>query len=111
MADSPIRNWLRSTFADACSADDDVPSLRAVWRALPSPLSHRSSIWRTPFGLRGRNREDHVRRSLSALATLAIVLGSTFAAPQPAAAGGGSPGLQSLALIGSGGFVASPEGT
>ena len=52
-----------------------------------------------------------MRRSLGALAAFAIVLGSMIAVPQPAAAGGGSPGLQSLTLIGSGGFVAAPEGS
>ena len=52
-----------------------------------------------------------MRRSLTTLAILAIVLGSTIAVRQSAAAGGGSPVLQSLALVGSGGFVTAPEGS
>ena len=50
-----------------------------------------------------------MQRSLVALAVLAILLVSTVAAPKSAASGGST--LQSLVLVGTGGFVASDPGT
>lgn len=52
-----------------------------------------------------------MRRTLTTLAVLAIVLVSIVAAPRASATGGGNTNLQALALVGTGGFVESAAGT
>ena len=52
-----------------------------------------------------------MQRSMTTLAILAILLVSIVAAPRASAAGGGNPTLQSLVLVGAGGFTASAEGS
>jgi len=61
--------------------------------------------------LSGGNGGIQVHRSLTALAVLALLLGSTIAAPQASAGGGGDTTLQTLSLVGTGGFVASAPGS
>src|SRR5438105_14524228 len=53
----------------------------------------------------------HVQRSFTAFAVLALIIVSVLATPRTAAAGGGNTGLQSLTLVGSGGFTTAAEGT